>query len=464
MSTLHVFAIGGTGSRVLRSLTMLLSCGVKCDMDIRPVIIDPDHSNEDVSRTSVLLQNYCQLRKELSFDTSAKNSFFKTVLQKDGDLRMPLENTNDKRFRDYIELSNLPTESQALMRGLYSDEDLEATMRVGFEGHPNRGSMVLNQMSKTDAFKQFANSYKQGDRIIIVSSIFGGTGASGFPLLLKMLRENKDMQNHSLINNANIGAVSVLPYFKVKQDDNSPIDSATFISKTRSALQYYKRTISDQKKLQCLYYIGENKGKSYENHKGGQEQCNDAHFVELSSALAIVDFANNNYDGQNIHKEFGINDMKQDQHEIIFENLGEKTQKLIRVPLIQMSLLYKLFYNHFDKMSEQTYVLNRGKNFLDEEWVRKFKSFLGDYYCWLEELARNDMSFNPFEFNTGSAKDPLDIVKGTKCKRGVFSKKGFVHFDNVIGKQSSNAGNNIQQFVDNLYDATKQMAENDYIG
>ena len=33
MSKLYVFGIGGTGSRVLKSLTMLLASGVKCKAD-----------------------------------------------------------------------------------------------------------------------------------------------------------------------------------------------------------------------------------------------------------------------------------------------------------------------------------------------------------------------------------------------------------------------------------------------
>ena len=34
MSKLYVFCIGGTGSRVLRALTMLLASGVKCDAEM----------------------------------------------------------------------------------------------------------------------------------------------------------------------------------------------------------------------------------------------------------------------------------------------------------------------------------------------------------------------------------------------------------------------------------------------
>lgn len=50
MSKLYVFAIGGTGSRVLRSLTMMLASGVKLGVDkIVPIIIDPDNSNADLT-------------------------------------------------------------------------------------------------------------------------------------------------------------------------------------------------------------------------------------------------------------------------------------------------------------------------------------------------------------------------------------------------------------------------------
>ena len=43
MSKLYVFGIGGTGSRVLRSFTMMLAAGVKIGAnEIVPIIIDPD--------------------------------------------------------------------------------------------------------------------------------------------------------------------------------------------------------------------------------------------------------------------------------------------------------------------------------------------------------------------------------------------------------------------------------------
>ena len=59
MSKIYVFGIGGTGARVIRSLTMLLASGVKLGESIDtviPVIIDPDRSNGDLTRTITLLK------------------------------------------------------------------------------------------------------------------------------------------------------------------------------------------------------------------------------------------------------------------------------------------------------------------------------------------------------------------------------------------------------------------------
>ena len=62
MARLFIFAIGGTGSRVLKSLTMILASGIKpnsqVEFEIVPIIIDPHKSNEDLKRTERLLGNY----------------------------------------------------------------------------------------------------------------------------------------------------------------------------------------------------------------------------------------------------------------------------------------------------------------------------------------------------------------------------------------------------------------------
>ena len=68
MSKLYIFGIGGTGSRVLRSLTMMTAAGVKIGADeIIPIIIDPDAANADLTRAVTLMNNYRNVRKYLNF-------------------------------------------------------------------------------------------------------------------------------------------------------------------------------------------------------------------------------------------------------------------------------------------------------------------------------------------------------------------------------------------------------------
>ena len=80
MARLFIFAVGGTGSRVLKSLAMLLAAGIKPhsqqEFEIVPIIIDPHKSNEDLKRTERLLGNYQSISNESGLD----NGFFSTKI------------------------------------------------------------------------------------------------------------------------------------------------------------------------------------------------------------------------------------------------------------------------------------------------------------------------------------------------------------------------------------------------
>ncbi len=74
MAKLYVFGIGGTGARVVKSLTMLLASGIKTNFDIVPILIDPDRAGGDLNRTVKLLREYQLIQKEVKgFD---QNHFF----------------------------------------------------------------------------------------------------------------------------------------------------------------------------------------------------------------------------------------------------------------------------------------------------------------------------------------------------------------------------------------------------
>ena len=196
MAKLYVFGIGGTGARVLRSFTMMMAAGVNIGADeIVPIIIDPDASNADLTRTVALMNTYRTIHSSLSFTPKNESTFFRKELSQIlVNYTLRINDTDDKTFLQFIDLPSMDKSSQAMMRMLFSEKNLGSSMDVGFKGNPNIGSIVLNQIVDSNDFQVFANNFEAGDKIFIISSIFGGTGASGFPLLLKTLRREQTSQ------------------------------------------------------------------------------------------------------------------------------------------------------------------------------------------------------------------------------------------------------------------------------
>jgi hypothetical protein len=469
MGKLYVFGIGGTGSRVLKALTMLLASGVKCGTDtVVPVIIDPDVAAADLTRTVETMKKYMAIREKLAFDSGRQNRFFKTGIQQSvQNFCLPLQNVSDVKFSDYMGVSTMDKNNRALVNMLFSKDNLESDMRVGFKGNPNIGSVVLNQFAGSQEFREFSNSFQQGDKVFIISSIFGGTGASGFPLLLKTLRSNNRLPNFNLIQTAPIGAVAVLPYFGVKQDDGSKIDSATFISKTKSALSYYERNISRNKSIDALYYVADDDRNMYENHEGGQEQQNMAHVVELISALAILDFLAldipaHHPDQPAPHKEFGI---AGDSREIIWGDMGTESQKLLKKPLTRFLLFAKYMKEvRVGERLSQSWTRDRklDRAFFDSPFIKDVTSLQDDFLQWLKEMGENKRGFSPFELKEDK-RNLFGLVKGVSPKRLMSRYSNYALFDAALNNPDTKpAGEPEQQFMELFYQATGKLVKDKF--
>ncbi|GAA4242784.1 hypothetical protein [Winogradskyella damuponensis] len=461
MSKLYIFAIGGTGSRVLKSLTYLLASGVKCNSEkIIPIIIDPDAANGDVSLTTNTLRSYQKIRKSLSFDTNTSNQFFKTEIESQTpNFRIKILNS-DKKFKDYIGLASMDRTNRALTSMLFSEKNLEATMDVGFKGNPNMGSVVLNQFQHSDDFKTFASSFSQNDRIFIISSIFGGTGASGFPLLLKNLRQaSSELDNHQLLKKSNIGAISVLPYFGVRKDENSEIEKSTFISKTKAALHYYEHGVNND--VNRMYYIGDDINRDYENNEGSTSQKNDAHFIELASAMAILDFANESVTDQNEVREFGIN---KNSKNISFPDLDGNTKNILFKPLSQYYLFNLYLENKFSKTFDQRFSAELGlnSNFLNTEFYQELKRFNKGFWTWLVQMSSNERGFSPFTLELTNS-EIFNAINGIPLKRsnwkGVKNYERFIEFLNKSLKYDERGKTIEDRFIDIFYNTTNLLIQ-----
>lgn len=459
MSKLYIFGIGGTGSRVLRSFTMMLAAGVNLKVnDVVPIIIDPDQANADLSRTVQLLNDYRGIRENLTF--TSDNRFFYTSIQRTlPNFTMPINNTNDKKFKNFIGYQGMDTANQAMVQMLFSNKNLESTMTVGFKGNPNIGSVVLNQLSTSQDLIAFANSFQQGDKIFIISSIFGGTGASGFPLLLKTLRTDRTIPNFAMINAAVIGAVTVLPYFKLKQDETSEIDSSTFISKTKSALAYYENNVVKNSQINALYYLADDIANAYENHEGGNQQRNDAHLIEFLAATAIIDFCNNvQADGSTTNKEIGLNN---GNGAVTFSDFDNSLNNMLRIPLTQFILMANCLVEKGNEVAELDLQHNFSNNFFRSEFINKLKNFLQDYRNWLGEMKSNQRSLDLFNLECGNK--PFNVVTGAtvygKSKLSFLSKQDYSLFYDTLNSLKNTSGTDENKLLEIFYKATKQLIE-----
>ena len=447
MAKLYVFGIGGTGSRVLRSLTMMLASGVDLNAsEIIPIVIDPDQSNADLTRTVSLMNDYAQIQSKLTFADGNHNQFFKTKLEKLlNNYTLVIKDTNDKEFRQFIELSSMSKENQAMAQMLFSEKNLHSLMDVGFKGNPNIGSVVLNQIVNSDGFATFANSFEQGDKIFIISSIFGGTGSSGFPLLLKTLRKSKDFPNFANINQAEIGAITVLPYFRLENNENSEIDSSTFISKARSALAYYEKNISANHQVNALYYLADDLTNTYENNEGGASQQNAAHLIEFLAATAIIDFCNGEFnDESTVHKEIGL---QKAGASITFNDFYSGLRGMLCSPLTQFVLMANCFIDQFKSMSSADIAANQtlglNSDFYRDSFVKNLKRFLSDYKKWLQELKENKRSLDLFNLSVGDT--PFEVVTGIRPQSVRSFKSNYSLLADRLNSASAKCGSNASE-------------------
>jgi len=476
MASLYVFGIGGTGSRVIKALTMLLAAGSSINgYELVPIIIDPDEANGDVTRTIDILKNYQHIRNNLSFTNADDNRFFNTPVKNvTQNFKLALSDVNGERFKDYIQYRSLDENNKALISLLFSEDNLEADMEVGFKGNPNIGSVVLNQFTHSQDFKSFAAAFGQNDRIFIISSIFGGTGAAGFPLLLKNIRDaDGSLGNIKLLQDAPIGAITMLPYFSVAHDDNSKIDKTSFISKTKSALGYYEKNINQNNTLNALYYAGDDISKNYDNNEGSVYQKNEAHFLELAAATAIIDFAQmpatavetiNGRAVNPVYKEFGI---KADKPSIIFDDLGFATQ-FIKKPLTQY-LLFTLYQkNKLQQSTDQNWAKELNMNtFLTQPFLAAHIRAFNQYYLeWLTEMASNQRSFSPYNLNANDD-NLFDMVKGITPHVSFMERggKNYQRYNFMLSKELDRLKKNDvqeQQFMNLFYNTTEKLVSEKY--
>ena len=413
MSKLFIFGIGGTGERVLRSFTMLLAAGVSSfdQQEIYPIILDYDAKNGDKKRTMNVLKAYQQVHSE-AFNRHGMptNQFFAAkMIQLKG-----LENftfvfkpkEGQKKFKEHIGYSSLKGETlntKKLLDTLYNNSsnantELNLDMTVGFKGNPNIGSVVFNELKEKDEFNNFATSFSptKGDRVVIIGSLFGGTGASGIPELVQAIRTEKP--------DAKLATILVVPYFSPAKEKDGTIDARRFNAKTKAAISYYQDSgLFD--KISKVYFVGDPYPTVVPYCEGGEEQKNNANIVELIASIMIDHFLY--FEGPERQFKFSIpvdiviNPKENIKSTRIFSSdFDDYTKEIILPKMKSLALALKF---HKDEVSERTenakdkdfaklldVYINEGESDETNKLLQKLKITLNIFrelfQNWLDEL------------------------------------------------------------------------------
>ena len=304
----YVFFIGGTGARVLTSFLHICASGmVRMDDTVRLMMLDADTENGACRNAMGLYRiyhtNYTrfhspEITKALGKDTSQA---FYTDLELPDNVVTPV---NTKTAT--LDLATADRGGKKALEWFYTKEEREQNLSRGFYAHPNIGCIYFQDLDKklSDYTRQIRDAVSKGEdtRVVIVGSMFGGTGAAGTPSVLKLIQRaclDGGLTKEQIRQRLHFCGVLVTPYFKVvdvldKKDSfgggNIHINSNTFFNNTQAALNYYGFRFAED--FENIYLVGQN-GLQLVNSDyvdGGREQENKPHVVELIAAMSVKNF------------------------------------------------------------------------------------------------------------------------------------------------------------------------------
>jgi hypothetical protein len=299
--SLYVVAIGGTGARCVEAITHLAAAGLFEQERIQILFIDPDQSNGNLTRTRATIKAYQDCRQWIS-EGGDRTPWMQALV---GSLEVwsPFHSSTNKSLGSFFNYESYQFNNSSLghlFEVLYTKGEREAELDVGFRGRPAIGSAIMSQVQLDNASQEPWQTFIQDigldlgqsrrTKIFLCGSIFGGTGAAGFPTIGRLLR-NK-LERAGLKDSVKLGGLLMLPYFQfaVPPDQDPGAIYARpeqFLLNTEAALRYYK----EQKIFDTIYLLGDQEPASVKQFSIGKNtQQNDPHFIELYAALSARHF------------------------------------------------------------------------------------------------------------------------------------------------------------------------------
>lgn len=270
------------------------------------LLVDPDTANGNTATARGQLTRYHAIQSKLRYPVQAPASFFSDPVNPDDPTSSVSWEypTPPQPFQSVLQYAAQPAGTRGLLELLYDQNDLELSFEQGFVGRAHIGSFDVFRTFRAELetgrfgddavdapnalvrFFRRVSSAAQGDgaRVVVVGSLFGGTGASALPVIPPLMKDAlADVQS-----GINAASVQLGPYFTFDAGGEHDPDSALHPLATQAALYHY----SGSAEYDSIYFIGapDRRKTSDGNQRGGPNQKNSAHYAELAAALAIRDF------------------------------------------------------------------------------------------------------------------------------------------------------------------------------
>lgn len=324
-----LIGIGGTGAKIVESALYLLSTGVGPQDGVTIGIVDQDNANGNVVRTENLLTLLQAVRSD--FTSPRKNVLdWKSAEQQGGTglFSIPMRPLfakgahwrpapdNKPTLRHVLQHQDMPEAEKILFDMMFrgdsaGDADKEQTMDLaeGYRGRAHVGAAALvsainhDQPEFMEALLELLQKSSTGQdvRIFMAGSLFGGTGAAGFPTIARMLHKLRTPGPGSAAKDAkvkadkiHIGGALMLPYFSFAPPPEAQanvIAASQLLPQARVAVEFYQNLQAQEQVFDRLYVSGWDKMFDMGYHQPGRaEQRNPALIPEMVAALAALDF------------------------------------------------------------------------------------------------------------------------------------------------------------------------------
>lgn len=322
MAQCYLLGVGGSGNKAVESFIHLGAAGLSPEK-VWLGFVDQDGTNGNLARADQTLRQILDLRARLrqqggQHDLGQDCPWLATSFThaSSGGVWSPVppaaRNMRELFSRDGVMEARLADLFDAIYR---EDDEQKVNFDVGFRGRPAVGAAAI-LASTANHDEPFWNSLfgaisnagtGEQVRIFLIGSLFGGTGAAGFPTIARLLRQR--VHEAGIDPQAvEIGGALLLPYFvfpgrgEVGPEDHPDLDgdqlahSELFLQQTRGALRYYhgllRRPMPDGRHvLDTLYLVGWRPLIPMPRFReGGPEQVNPPLMPEMLAAMGAIRF------------------------------------------------------------------------------------------------------------------------------------------------------------------------------